>query len=77
MPVAETSGNAPVEFDEAVHGFGAAVAGPAGVKVAEELCAPLPQRLAEPGDLADRAGGEGVQDLLRDRSALGVAGLVW
>jgi hypothetical protein len=43
VSVSEASGYAAVEFDEAVDGFGAAVAGAVGVEVAEELAAPLVQ----------------------------------
>ena len=65
-----------MKFDEAVDGFGAAVVGAAGVEVAEELAAPLSQGASEAGDFGDRAAGEGVEDLDRDPSARGVAGLV-
>jgi len=61
---------------ESVDGFGAAVAGAAGVEVAEELAAPLSQGPSEAGDFGDRACGERVEDLDRDPSARGVAGLV-
>ena len=65
-----------MEFDQAVDGFGAAVVGAAGVEVAQELAAPLSQGPSEAGDLGDRAAGERVEDLDRDPSARGVAGLV-
>ena len=65
-----------MELDEPVHGFGAAVVRAVGVEVPEELAAPLGEGLAEAGDLGDRAGGEGVEDLLRDCSSGGMAGLV-
>ena len=65
-----------MELDQSVHGFGAAVVGAAGVEVAEELAAPLSQGASEAGDFGDRAAGEGVEDLDRDPSARGVAGLV-
>jgi hypothetical protein len=65
-----------VELDEAVHGFGAAVVGAAGVEVAEERSAPLSQGASEAGDLGDRACGEAVEDFERDPSPGGVAGLV-
>ena len=55
VAVAEAAGDATVELDQTVHGFGAAVAGATGVEVAEELGAPLPQRPAQAGDLGDRA----------------------
>ena len=74
--VAEAAGDAAVEFDEAVDGLCAAVAGAACVEVAEELAAPLFQGAAEAGDFGDRAGGERVEDADRDLSSLGVAGLV-
>ena len=47
-----------------------------GVEVAEELAAPLPQCPSEAGDFGDRAGGEGVENLLGDGSSGGVAVLV-
>jgi len=37
-------------FEASVDGFGAAVAGAAGVEVADELASPLSQGPAEPGD---------------------------
>ena len=65
-----------MELDEAVHGLGAAVGGAGGVEVGQELPAPLLEGSTEAGDLGDRAGGEGVEDLLRDCSSGGMAGLV-
>ena len=38
--VAEAAGDAAVEFDDAVDGFGAAVVGPAGDEVGQKLLAP-------------------------------------
>jgi hypothetical protein len=69
-------GDAAVELDQSVDGLGAGVVGAAGVEVAEELAAPLSQGASEAGDFGDRAAGEGVEDLDRDPSACGVAGLV-
>ena len=65
-----------MELDQSVDGFGAAGVGAAGVEVAEELAAPLSQGPSEAGDFGDRAAGERVEDLDRDPSARGVAGLV-
>jgi hypothetical protein len=65
-----------VEFDEAVDGLGAAVAGAVGVEVAEKLAAPLLQGPPEAGDFGDGAAGERGQDLLGDLPAGGVAVLV-
>ena len=45
-------------FDDAVDGFGAAVAGPSGGEVGEELLPPGGQCAAEPGDLGNGAAGE-------------------
>jgi hypothetical protein len=64
VAVAEAAGDAAVEFDEAVDGFGAAVAGAVGVEVGQERALPAAQGLAEPGDLGDRAGRERAYDLL-------------
>ena len=69
-------GDAAVELDEALDGFGAAVGGTVGVAVAEGRCAPLAQRLPEAGDLGDRLGRQGGEDLLGEEAAGGVAGLV-
>jgi hypothetical protein len=74
--VAEASGDAAGEFDQAVDGFGAPVVGAVGGEVAQECVAPLVQGSAESGDLGDRAGGERGEDLLRDPAPVGVAGLV-
>ena len=41
LAVAVSAGEAAVEFDEAVDGFGAAVVGSAGVPVGQERMAPL------------------------------------
>ena len=74
--VAEAAGDPPVEFDDAVDRFGAAVVGAAGGEVGEELFAPGPEGAAESGDLGDRAGGERVEGGDRDLSALGQVGRV-
>ena len=58
-----------MELDESVDGLGAAVGGAAGVEVAQERGASLPQRLAEPGDLGDWAGVKRVQDPFCDGAA--------
>lgn len=76
VSVAEAAGDASVEFDEPVHGFGAAVAGAACVEVAQELGAPGREGLAEAGDLGDRARVERGDDLLGDRLPGGVGVLV-
>ena len=71
MAVSEVSGDAAVEFDEAVDGFGAAVAGAATVEVRQERGAPSFQRGAESADLGDRARDERGEDLLRDAAPFG------
>jgi hypothetical protein len=77
VAVAEAAGDAAVEFDQAVDGFGAAVVRAAGVEVGQERCAPLLQRLPEPSDLRDRTGRQRGEDLLDDQSAFDrVLGLV-
>lgn len=76
VAVAEAAGDAAVELDEAVDRFGSAVARTVGVEVAEELAAPLTQRLAEACDLGDGAGGERGDDLRRDRPPGGMVVLV-
>ena len=65
-----------MELDEAVHGFGAAVVGAAGVEVAEELAAPFAQGAPEACDLGEGAGGVGVGDALGDAAPGGVVALV-
>jgi len=73
--VAEASGDAAVEFDDAVDGLGPAVVGSAGGEVGQELLAPGSQGSAEPGDLGDRAGVERLEygdgDLLAFAEVLG------
>src|SRR3954470_2480673 len=69
VAVAEAAGDAAVEFDESVDGFGAAVAGAGGVEVGQERGPPAAQGLAEPGDLGDRAGRERRDDLLGESTA--------
>ena len=66
--VAEAAGDPAVEFDDAVEGFGAAVAGSAGGEVGQELGPPGGEGAAESGDLGDRAAGEGLDDRQRDPS---------
>ena len=57
VAVAEAAGDAVVELDEAVDGFGAAVVRAGGGEVGQERLAPLLQAPAEAGDLGDRAVG--------------------
>ena len=76
VEVAEAAGDASVEFDEAVDGFGAAVAGVVGVEVSEEFLAPLFGGAAEAGDLGDGAGVEGRDDAFGDGASVGEPGLV-
>ena len=66
VAVAEAAGDAAVELNEAVDGFGAAVGGAGGVEVGQELAAPLLEGPAEAGDLRDRAGRKAVDDLGRE-----------
>jgi hypothetical protein len=60
-------------LDDAVDRFGTAVADAAGDEVGQDLLAPSPQCLAEPGDFGNRAGVQGVEDLLGDVAAGGGA----
>ena len=60
-----------MEFDDAVDGFGSAVVRAACGEVGQELGLPGAQGAAQAGDLGDRAGVEGVDDLDRDRPPLG------
>jgi hypothetical protein len=77
VAAAEAAGDAAVEFDESVDGFGAAVAGAAGAEVGQERRPPLGEGLAESFDLGDRAGREDGEDLLGDPAAVAeVGGLV-
>ena len=67
-----------MEFDEPVDGFGAAVVGSAGGEVGEGRLGPSAEGLAEPGELGDRAGRQGVEELLGDPLADGeVADLLY
>ena len=70
VAVAEPAGDAAVEFDEAVDGLGAAVAGTSGGEVGQERLPPLLECLAESLDLRDRAGRQRGKNFLRDPSAL-------
>lgn len=65
-----------MEFDEPVHGFGAAVGRAAGVEVGQELSAPFPEGSSEAGDLGDRGAWEAVDDLLGESPADGRVWLV-
>src|SRR4051794_25377306 len=56
VAVAKAAGDAPVELDQSVDRFGAAVARTVGVEVAEERLPPLLQGAPEPCDLRDRTG---------------------
>jgi hypothetical protein len=47
VEVAESGGDAAVEFDDAVDGFGSAVVGPAGGEVGQELVFPGAQGAAQ------------------------------
>jgi hypothetical protein len=60
-----------VEFDDAIDRFGAAVVGPAGGEVGQELFPPGSQGSAESGDLRDWAGRERFENSERDRPAVG------
>jgi len=59
VAVAVAAGDASVELDDAVDGFGAAVAGAIGGEVAEVGVFPLAQGASESGYLGDRAGDAG------------------
>ena len=76
VAVAEAVGDAAVELDEPVDGFGAAVGGVGGVEVGKELAAPLLEGASDAGDLGDRARCEGGHDLLGQAPACGRVGLV-
>jgi hypothetical protein len=58
-------------LDDQVDGLGAAVAHAVGVEVGQDLSPPGPQGPPESGDLGDRAGGEGRDDLLGEPRSLG------
>ena len=62
VAVSESAGDAAVEFDEAVDGFGAAVGRAAGFEVGQERGSPGSQGLAESGDLGDGTVREGPGD---------------
>ena len=74
LVVAEAAGDAAAELDEAVDGFGAAVARPVGVEVGQQRCPPAAQSLPEPGDLRDRAGRQPLDQLLSQSQALSKGG---
>ncbi len=71
VAVAEVAGDAAVEFDEAVDGFGAAVVGAAGVVVGQERFALLLECLGESFDLRDRTRWQRVGEVGGDATALG------
>ena len=59
-----------MEFNDPVVHFRAAVAGPVGSEIGQELSTPRREGAAEPGDLRDRAGGERRDDRLCDRATV-------
>src|SRR4051794_10764913 len=69
--VAKATGDASVEFDDAVDRFGAAVAGPSSGEVGQELLLPGAQGPTESRDLGDRAAGERFDHREGDLLALG------
>jgi hypothetical protein len=75
VAVTEAAGDAAMQLDEAVDRLRAPVVRAACLEVAEELAAPLLQRVSEAGDLGDGAGAERGDDLLGDR-APGVVGVL-
>jgi len=76
VTVSEAAGDPAVEFDQVVDGLGGAVGGAGGGEVRQERLTPLAQRPTEAGDLGDRAGREGREDVLGDASAFGEVFLV-
>lgn len=64
LEVAEPAGDAAAEFDDPVVGLGPAVGRAVGVEVGQECRSPAAQCLVEPGDLGDRAGRQGCDQLL-------------
>ena len=65
-----------MEFDEAVDGFGAAVAGSGRVEVAQERVAPLVQGPAQAGDLGDGTRWERLEEVFCDCPSCRVVVLV-
>ena len=63
-----------MQLDDPVDRFGAAVGGPVGGEVAQELLTPAAQGPAQAGDLGDRAGVERLKDPFGDLLA---GGQVW
>ncbi len=63
-------------LDEQVDRLGAVVGDAVGVEAGEQVRLPCPQRAAEPGDLGNRAFGEGCDHFLGDRAALVAVGAV-
>jgi hypothetical protein len=61
---AEAAGDAVVDLDEPVDGFGTTVAGPADVAVGHLRRSPRLQRPPQPGDLGHGTGREGGDDLV-------------
>ena len=65
----KAAGDAPVELDQSVDGFGAAAARTVGVEVAEERLPPLPRGAPEPCDLRDRRGRQAGEHGLGETSS--------
>ena len=66
VAVAITASESSVQFDDSIHGLGAAVRWSGGGEVGQERVPPTTQSPTEPRDLGDRTGAECVDDLLRD-----------
>src|SRR5829696_7906125 len=77
VAVAKAAGDAPVELDQSVDGFGAAVAPTVGVEVAEERLPPLPRGAPEPCDLRDRRGRQAGEHGLGETSSGRVGAPGW
>lgn len=75
VAVAESSRDAVVEFDESVHGFGAAVIRSVGVEVGQECRGPAFEGPAEPCDLGNLACRKTVEDSFGDCASRGRVGM--
>src|SRR5690606_19497160 len=76
LEVAVAAGQAPVELDDAVHGFGSSVGGAVGGEVGQERVPPATQRPAEPGDLRDRTTRHCADECFGSLTTLGEVGLM-
>lgn len=70
LEVPEPSDDAAAELDYPVDDLRPAGARPVGIEVGQERRLPAAQRLAEPGDLGNRTGRQGVDESLSKPAAL-------